>query len=255
MVAEPKIDGIRCVALIKDGEVDFISRGGKPLYHLDTIRDALRGLDDVAIDGELFAGSFNDTMKVVRRSKNAPDPELHDQLMFWAFDVVLLEDWNAKECKTRFRDRRRHLCSILPEVGHPVMPVVSMSVQDRTELDKIAQVHLLAGHEGSMLKTFDHWYSFGRSKEWLKYKPFFSGDYKCVGYYEGHGKHVGRLGGLVIVIGDGVLCKVGGGFSDKLREKLYANPPLGQAIEVKYKEMTPDGSLREPVFRRVRSDK
>ena len=45
----------------------------------------------------------------------------------------------------------------------------------------------------------------------------------------------------------------GSGLSDEQRYEFLDNPP--SIIEVEFKEITPDGSLREPTMKRARDDK
>jgi DNA ligase-1 len=109
---------------------------------------------------------------------------------------------------------------------------------------------LQAGYEGAMLKNPFGLYTWDRSKHGLKYKPFEVDEYRVVGWAEGDGRNAGRLGALVIEVQDGVTCNVGGGYSDELRNTIWAtrDTMVGRTIRVKYKGKTEDKKLREPVF-------
>ncbi len=63
--------------------------------------------------------------------------------------------------------------------------------------------------------------------------------------------------GLPIINFNGTLVGVGTGLSDDLRAQIWANPKeyIGRMIEVRYQEVTPDGSLRFPVFLHIRNDR
>ena len=101
--------------------------------------------------------------------------------------------------------------------------------------------------------------------------------------YEGEGKYEGMAGGVVVDF-NGVPVRIGGGFTDQQRAEIWADfkgvsvtysytsweeeldemitvtekvKPSGQSvigrlIEVKYHEITPDGSMRHPRFARFR---
>jgi len=74
---------------------------------------------------------------------------------------------------------------------------------------------------------------------------------------EGTGKYVGQLGAVECLLQNKQIVRVGSGFKDDERTKLWerASELPGQYIEVKYQEKTKDGSLRFPVFLRFRKDK
>ena len=73
---------------------------------------------------------------------------------------------------------------------------------------------------------------------------------------EGTGKHSEKLGSVCIDF-NGVDVSIGSGFSDDLREKIWSDQSsfIGRTIEVRYQEVTPDGSLRFPTFVCFRNDR
>jgi DNA ligase-1 len=113
-----------------------------------------------------------------------------------------------------------------------------------------------AGYEGAMVKTMDSSYQFGRSYDVMKVKEFHDVDLPIIGLEEGTGRHEGRLGAVKINF-NGVIVKVGSGFSDEEREQVWDDQYnfLGRMIEVRYQEVTPDGSLRFPTFVCFRTDR
>ena len=56
---------------------------------------------------------------------------------------------------------------------------------------------------------------------------------------------------------EGVEVYVGSGFDDEMRDEVWKNQSgyLGMTAEVRYQEVTPDGSLRFPTFVCWRTDK
>ena len=90
----------------------------------------------------------------------------------------------------------------------------------------------------------------------MKLKAFHDADLLIVGFEEGTGKHRGKLG-AIIVDHKGVNVKVGSGFSDDLREKIWddTNTFKGRMVEIRYQEITEDGSLRFPTFVCFRNDR
>ena len=99
-----------------------------------------------------------------------------------------------------------------------------------------------------------HWVYLKTLDNWLKI------DLKVVGFQEGTNKYAGTLGALVCEYKYSTV-DVGSGFSDALRDEIWANKDawLGKIITVKYFEETYNSatglpSLRFPVFIRVRED-
>ena len=90
----------------------------------------------------------------------------------------------------------------------------------------------------------------------MKLKAFSDVDLPIVSLIEGTGKHEGKLGSVVVNY-EGVEVQVGSGWSDELREQIWADPKnfVGRVIEVRYQEVTPDGSLRFPTFKCFRNDR
>ena len=107
-----------------------------------------------------------------------------------------------------------------------------------------------------MVKTIDAPYRFGRSYDVMKVKEFHDVDLPIIGLEEGTGRHAGRLGAVKIEF-NGVAVKVGSGFSDEEREQVWNDQEsfVGRIIEVRYQEVTPDGSLRFPTFVCFRNDR
>ena len=108
-----------------------------------------------------------------------------------------------------------------------------------------------------MLKTPDHYYQPGkRSSDWLKLKPELSKDLAIEAFFEGNGRLEGTLGGVIVKHG-AVSVRVGAGFTDRQREKIWRKQKFyaGKIVEVTYQEETEAGSLRHPRFKTFRFDK
>ena len=112
------------------------------------------------------------------------------------------------------------------------------------------------GYEGAMIKDLEAPYKFGRGYEVMKMKKFHDVDLKIQSLEEGTGKHAGKLGSVVVSF-NGVDVRVGSGFSDETRQLVWQDKKrfLGRMIEVRYQEVTPDGSLRFPTFVCFRNDR
>ena len=135
--------------------------------------------------------------------------------------------------------------------------------------------------EGIIAKRADSKYRSGRTGDWLKIRADRTDDFVIVGYSSAQGNRSG-FGSLHLGIHDGdqlvYAGRVGSGFSDRQLDELGAqldteqrddppfvgNGPEGDkhtwvhptlVAEVRYKEVTGAGQLRQPVFLRLRDDK
>ena len=257
-VIEPKLDGLRCVNMLDgQGDSEFLSRNGKPLYNLGKIKDevSLLGLTDTILDGEVMADNWNDSMTAVK-SFGAIAPEMVDALKFYVFDCVLRSEW-LQDTTLSLVDRKRCLGEAIKKVGcKQVVFVEGRQVTSWEEAKKCYASYLAEGYEGVVVKDLRASYPTGRSSAWLKWKPWFSADVEVTAVAAGSGRNKGRMGALVVEY-KGKRVNVGSGFSDGERDSFWRTRAsmLGQTIEVKYQEVTKDGSLRFPVFLRWRLDR
>lgn len=254
-VIEPKLDGLRCIGIYKNGEVSFCSRNNKPLYNLESIGEELKILiqrsgsigEALVFDGEIYAGNWNDTISVVH-AKKAVDTS---KLKYYIFDVVDFKSWSEKTSAPLSLRR----VALEGKVG--LSDKIKIISQYRIEsIDKVRQQHaqnIKDGFEGSVLKRLSSKYSYGRSKSWVKWKEEITLDVLVEGYEEGTGRNEGRLGAFLCDL-DGKKLKVGGGYSDEQRDDFWNRKDdiVGKIIEIKGQEITKDGVVRFPVFLRER---
>lgn len=251
---EPKLDGIRCFAIVKDGEARLFARSGKLIPNFDsTIGEALARLGDGCYDGELMGEDF---ISLMRQAYRKEDVDVADTYLA-LFDYLPLEEWEGDETVMTCEDRYYLLCDRLAGLESDYIQVIE---RHRAEgYPRIKDLHdqfVGLGHEGAMIKDPHAPYKFGRGYEIMKLKEFHDVDLIIEGLDEGTGRHKGRLGAVVVDY-QGTEVKVGSGFSDELREQVWGDPVgfIGRMIEVRYQEVTPDGSLRFPTFVCFRNDR
>lgn len=162
----PKVDGIRC--LVVDGVV--ASRSLKPIPN-KYIQEKWGHERYNGLDGKLLVGStmnndvFNTTMSVVMSRDK--DPSEHGGVVFSVFDYYLSPD---KPYEERYGD----MMDIVDGNGLAAVPYEYARSEE--ELLKNHSFYIRLGYEGTIVRTVDSKYKYGRStlkQGWLlKIKDF-----------------------------------------------------------------------------------
>ena len=162
-------------------------------------------------------------------------------------------------CYDRFEVFLDRLYESYSCLDHSVIKPVERQYLERPDFEEIKSIHdtyISEGYEGAMIKDTEAPYKFGRGYEVMKMKEFLDADLTIKSLAEGTGKHSGKLGSVTVDF-NGVEVSIGSGFSDDLRDSIWADKDsfVGRTIEVRYQEVTPDGSLRFPTFVCFRRDR
>jgi len=94
-------------------------------------------------------------------------------------------------------------------------------------------------------------YHTGRSAHVLKVKKFWDMEGVVIGLNKGKGKYKTMMGSLTLKLENGIVFKLGTGFTDRHRK----NPPsIGTIVTFKYYGFTKNGIPKFASFLRVRQD-
>ena len=264
IIITQKLDGIRAVAKVRDGNVEIFSRQGKPIEGLKDIEEELKELENGFYDGELLLDKedmpskdlYRETVQVVN-SKS----EHKSNVVFNIFDYIPLNDFvighSEMNCLNRKRFVYEKLRKIEPDWLKPVEILYHGKYDKRIvqqELDK----QIALEHEGVMVNLANAAYEGKRTKNILKVKAMQDCDLKIIGFEEGTGKNKGTLGAIIVDY-KGFEVKVGSGFTNQDRDYFWANQKelLGRVITIQYFEETTNKkdnslSLRFPVYLELR---
>ena len=262
-----KIDGMRCIMLKESGNVTFWSRQGQKIDGLvDLEEEAKYFPDNLCLDGELIADVGNpDTYKDTMKRARNKDAEKHG-LKMMVFDCMSAEEFRNQHANNAYHKRRDLLDCVFNGTWFihdfkyfEKLPILYQGT-DTSKIIELLEEQTSKGEEGVMINVWDAPYEFKRTNQLLKVKKFQDTEVKVVGFQEGTNKYSGTLGALVCEYKYSTV-DVGSGFSDALRDEIWANKDawLGKIITVKYFEETYNSatglpSLRFPVFIRVRED-
>ncbi len=281
---EPKLDGYRVLAFIDGNHVNLRSRRGLALaatFPALAAELGKQGVQTMILDGEIVAfdaagkPSFNALQNRVqlKTEREIAAADRDAPVVFYCFDLLHFAGINLR--KARYGDRRRYLAQCL--LPSPLVQLVHAS-EDGIALHDAA---LASGFEGVIGKRKDSRYDAGRrSAAWLKIKPTQSADCVVGGYTKGKGSRA-PLGALLVGYWDkGKLryaSHVGSGFDARTLSEIKARlEPLKRGTcpfaekpevnapttwvepevvaEANFQGWTEDGSLRAPVFLRLRDD-
>jgi DNA ligase-1 len=257
-----KKDGVRVICKVFEKHVDsHTSRSGLEYFNFNIFDDDLIYLAKliteetdlkypILIDGEAISTgkNFNKVMTQIRKIKDADLSTFKFHVFDLPCDKVLsdrykiLDRFLSKNVFQRLDLVEHHLCNL--------------KEQELIDLAKDTFLNGVNGvDEGIVIKVADSIYEWKEhSKYWCKIKPTDTLDLPVIGHELGKiGTRLEGLVGALIVDFKGVEVRVGSGLSDEQRYEFLDNPP--SIIEVEFKEITPDGSLREPTMKRARDDK
>src|SRR5437660_2713664 len=235
---------------VADGEIAVLDETGRPVFQ----RLQKRALLTAPRDVERAAAELPATL--------------------FLFDLLAFEEFDLRPLP--LIERKKLLLQLVPAAG-PIRAVDYVEGQGRALYASVREL----GLEGIVAKRAQSAYRSGRFRDWQKIRIDRVGDFAVVGFTRAEGSRTGfgsvhvavqKTEGLVYV------GKVGGGFSEKeltsARAELEAlrldRPPcIGPlpggrghtwvqpklVVEVRYKEITEEGLLRQPTFLRFRSDK
>jgi len=262
-----KLDGVRCIVRKEGDSVIAYSRQGNEFTTLQKVLDDVSKINgDFVFDGEICkmdkdgAEDFQGIMKQIKRKDHTmEDPK------YIIFDMLTLEEFDAKQGDTKLSDRINNLIEDLELkfVNNTLEVLEQFEVDSKESLMRDIDLAEEYGHEGVMLRK-DVGYEGKRTKNLLKCKKFHDAEY-IVESVDFDNHRVIRDGKEVVIpmlaqayiMHKGNEVAVGSGWSQEQRIRYEANPNalIGKTITVQYFEETKnqDGrfSLRFPVVKHV----
>lgn len=261
-----KLDGIRCLAVVREDCVKLFSRQGQPIEGLTEIEDDLATVymnaKECVLDGELLVTDrdsipskeqYKRTTMIVRKDG------VKTGVTYNVFDVLDIDAFDHRECTTPYYLRRQKLESYTHGCTHiRVLPILYHG-NDTSKIIQYLNIQRGLEHEGVMINLADEPYQFTRTNALLKVKVMQDCDLEIIGVQEGQGKFAGTLGALTVDY-KGAPVGVGSGISDEMRKMIWANPDayIGRVATIQYFEQTNDAngklSIRFPVFKELREE-
>jgi len=254
---QPKLDGLRLLAMKVNGKVTVWSRKGKPLDILHNIESQLTSLlkEGQSVDGEVYVHGWTFQRIMSAAKKDRADTALleyhiydlpHKTLAFSARMPIKHGDEVpvCSEYNSNFKDM----------TPYPNIKLVDTRlINDEGELREFESKCIAASYEGAMARNANSKYVFKyRSYDLQKLKTFVDGEYEIIGGKEGEG----REAGMVIFrckTKDGSEFDVRPVGTHEARTEMFNNLAsyIGKELTVKYQEFSESGIPRFPVGLRI----
>lgn len=270
---QKKEDGMRFNAIIRNGMVEFRSRNGKLIsLHGNLETEFLNLADcDCVYDGELLVmrdGKILDRKTgngiLNKANKGTISKDDASGVIAVVWDCIPPGDFNRGKCDILYKDRIRDILHLNDESEfssniYPKIRFIETHIITTLEDAQILfQEYLSAGHEGIILKDMNSIWEDKRSKSQIKFKAELDLEAEVIGWEEGTGKYIGKMGSLVCQHKD-INFSLGSGFDDAQRLEFTKEYIVGKIVTVKYNAVITDKtgkkSLFLPIFLEERSDK
>lgn len=245
---QPKLDGIRCIAIIADGVATLWSRTRKPITGVPHIIKDLETkfpAANIIFDGELYNHSYkNKFEEIVSFVRQETPKEGHKVVQYHIYDIV--------DATKTFKQRQEWLVAHRENIERNFPVVLSLvhthEVKDEDVLMYWFISWCLAGYEGAMVRNSKSMYEGKRSYGLQKIKEFDDAEFKITGIKSGRG----RMAECAIFTcttskGDLFDCKMEGSL-DVLKE-ILKNPRsvIGKMLTVRYQGLTNGNLPRFPI--------
>lgn len=240
--AQPKLDGFRGIAFVKNGKVSIVSKNGLPYPHLSQIKEEIKILKNLKLgnlkfDGELYLhGQPLGNLKSILSRKTLNNEKLSEvkNIKYCIFDII---DENLKSEKRLEILEKAFSGKKFNFIGF----VGRTKVNSLKEIQDLKEKYLKEGYEGIIIRNRNGLYRPGKiSKDVFRSKDFYVKKFKIVGAVEGKGNDKGTvIWELQCLkdVGKTFMAKPIG--SKSKRSELFKNREkyIGSYIPVKYFEI------------------
>jgi len=192
--AQPKIDGWRCIATLKDDKVILLTRKGKEYNGFNTLKSVLYPFlkersPTFYLDGEIFTNKlpFETFSGLCNKQKcNEEEEQLKNTFEYWLFDCFDLEkpNWGFTDRLNETRKLNHNL----------IVHIENVECENKVKAKELHDKYFSEGFEGLMLRNKNSTYQLNtRSRDLQKYKCFMEEEFPIIGFKEGVGDEKGCI--------------------------------------------------------------
>ena len=250
IAVQPKLDGNRCLIVVKNGEPKMYTRKGDVMvvqlnHILNDVKSKLGDIKDIILDGELFSSeiSFNTLNGLIKRVKvNEEDVKNRLKIKYHLYDVI--ED-------TGYEVRSKVIPNFVSE-NILIVPTFYIIATDEN-IKKYLEKFLSESNEGLMIRQLGIGYESKRTWQLIKVKLFCDDEYRLLDMIEDvRGDFAGAF---VMENKNGTTFNVGAsGQSVEERTEMWNNKKnyLGKMATVEYFNLSEYGIPRFGKFKGIR---
>ena len=237
--SQPKLDGFRMMARLKNGKVEITSRENQPLDALSHLRKVIEGVkfhvsgtdaSEVVFDGEAYCHgmSLNEISSACKKKS-----DLSKKIQFHVYDAML----GTADFHTRSEFAREFVEAAGSDL---LVPVETVKVRSESDLMVCQKEFVEQGYEGAMLRHGNVGYQAGkRTPHLLKVKTFEDAEFVVVDYKMGRGKYDGvPIFTCETEDGNPFDVTAPGTMEEKKAMGKRAKEYVGKKLTVKYQYMT-----------------
>ena len=253
---QPKLDGVRCVAILDAGVCTLWTRSRKPITGVPHIARAIEeqfsdrhrpgypSWSTLVLDGELYQHDYKDKFEQIVSFVRQSEPKIgHTVVEYHVYDVIEEGDmfaartWTVEELNLRA----------------PLVRVVTTEVGSLDEVLLVDTEHRRAGYEGTIVREAAAMYEPGRSMGLQKIKQFDDAEFEVTGVQPGRG----RMSKCAIftcstATGGTFACKMEGALETLKPYLTNPDTVIGKKLTVRYQGLTNGGVPRFPIGVSVR---
>ncbi len=239
---QPKLDGIRCIAMLANGVCKLWTRTRKLITGVPHINRAIEAAfpnRNMILDGELYNHSFKTNFEqIVSFVRQVTAKAGSEVVQYHCYDIVA-DSLSGTKIGTYFAERSTILAGVVALCGEPLVYVNTREVADVEELMQHFTDDRAAGYEGTMVRNTNSVYETKRSYNLQKIKSFDDAEFEIVSVRAGRG----RMAECAIFV---CQTKQGGRFDCKMEGSLETLKPIlknpkgyiGKMLTVRYQGMT-----------------
>lgn len=253
-LAQPKLDGIRCIAIKKGQNVTLWSRTRKRITSCPHIEKSIAfhfaRFENLILDGELYnhdlKSDFEKIVSAVRKENPSSESE---RVQYHIYDVVL--------DGTNLQRARWLTLNALWSDREPLRLVKTEGIRTEADISTLFKEYRKAGYEGLMLRNNNAPYENKRSYNLQKVKEFDDAEFEIVGVVEGKGKLQGLLGAFLCKTQDGTEFEVKMTGNQEETKKFLNDSSLwkGKLLTVQFQGLTGKNKVpRFPIGLRIREE-
>lgn len=263
LYSQPKLDGIRCIAVVEADGVSLWSREQKRFHAVPRIEQYLTELNlpvGTILDGELYNHDLHDDFEKISSCVRKQEPATNEEQLLMQYHIYDLPSQDGN-----FGIRWMKLQLLLPE-NHPVIKVVETRwINSEEELNTYFEECRSKNYEGCMAravelqdkkgkkKGVDEYEEGKRTDALLKLKEFVEDEFDIVGVREGVGTMAGKaIFNCASFNGEVFGAKMKGSLDGLRKYLLDESTWKGKKLTVQYQGLTKEGIPRFPVGKTVR---